>query len=319
MSEPVPSRLATAHLRAQVAATARGHALRRRALSLARKGRLRVEDPAVRYELLGTPLLLPFSHDLPLYRARHPRYSANLGVVAHQVERRRPRATVVDIGGNVGDSAVIVRHHSDLPVLCIEGDEQFLPYLRTNAASLADVEVAATYVATADRSERRQVARANGTARLVEGSGTTGVETTSLAQILRDHPRFAEPALLKIDTDGQDVAIIHGAADLLASVRPVLFFELDPALTGGEEATWPVFGLLAEAGYRRALAFGNTGDLLDDVTVDDWGRRRLAPHIDGDEVRYLDICAAAPADDAVLDAVVAEWNGSATAQATASS
>ncbi len=82
-------------------------ALVRRPLVGLRRLAVRAGDPAIRYTLDGTDLLLPLSHDLPMHRARYPRYSANLGDVAAAVAAARPEATMVDIGANIGDSVAI--------------------------------------------------------------------------------------------------------------------------------------------------------------------------------------------------------------------
>jgi hypothetical protein len=91
-----------------------------------------------------------------------------------------------------------------------------------------------------------------------------------------------------------DCQIIAGAADFLARVRPVLFFEYDPDLTarsGGKAID--VFDSLEAAGYRYALVYENTGDLM---VLLDLADKRLRSDIDAFFTgrkggRYADICA----------------------------
>jgi hypothetical protein len=123
----------------------------------------------------------------------------------------------------------------------------------------------------------------------------------ALVEIMADHPRFSSPALVKIDTDGQDAGILADAHDLLATFRPVLFFEFDPAMTraasGGDALE--IFAGLALAGYRRALFFTNLGDIVVGLDVDQWGEiATLAEYAGpGESVAYFDVCTFGPGDD----------------------
>jgi FkbM family methyltransferase len=168
---------------------------------------------------------------------------------------------VVDIGANVGDTAAVIRAASDVPILCIEGDDRYFAILRRNAARLdPPVELEHAYV---DAPPLAAVERGRGTARLVPGDEP--VRTRTLAEILADHPRFAEPALVKIDADGGDVPILLAELDLLARLRPALFFEYDPHLG----ASPVVFERLAEIGYTAADVYENTGELARVAALDD--------------------------------------------------
>jgi FkbM family methyltransferase len=221
-----------------------------------RKLVLRRGDPLVRYRIGTVELELPLSHELPFYRKDHPAYAENVGRIAAELG-----GPVVDIGANVGDTAAIVRAASDVPILCVEGDDRFFAILRRNAARIdPPLELEHAYV---DAPPRASVERGRGTARLVAGG--TAVRTRTLAEILSDHPGFAEPALVKIDTDGHDVAIVLAELQLLEHLRPALFFEYDPHL-GADPV---VFQRLAEIGYRTAHVYENTGELARVVALDE--------------------------------------------------
>ena len=162
-----------------------------------RKARLLAGDPAVTAMIGKRQLALPLSHDLPIHRARHPDYSLNLGRIAAALDEVRGGAPIVDIGANVGDSVAIIRDCvPDAPILCIEGDAQFLPYLRHNVRDLVGVEVAPVYVRhTDDGSRPVAVVRSGGTAQLVDQQGATHadpVTTRALDAILSDHPALRD-------------------------------------------------------------------------------------------------------------------------------
>jgi FkbM family methyltransferase len=245
----------------------------------ARKLLIRLGDPSVRFDVGGTELFLPLSHELPFYRTDHPLYGEAVGRIAALLG-----GPVVDVGANVGDTAAIVRAHSDVPVLCVEGDDEFFGLLKRNTEQLGDVELEHAFV-EAPRTGR--VERGRGTARVAPG--VERLQSRPLAAILDDHPRFARPALLKLDTDGMDMSIVMANADLLGDLRPVLFFEYDPHLGAEPE----VFATLCSKGYDRALVFENTGDYRESVELAD--RERLAAlhreYTGHGGARYVDVCA----------------------------
>jgi FkbM family methyltransferase len=252
--------------------TSRGRA-RLKAAIAARRLLVRLGDPTVRYRVGGVDLELPLSHELPFYRHDHPLYDERIGVLARELG-----GPVVDVGANVGDTAALVRAESDVPILCVEGDERFFSFLERNAARLGDVELERAFV---EAPVRGRVERGAGTARIV--AGRDDLPAKPLARILDEHPRFARPALLKLDTDGLDVPILLANLELLERLRPVLFFEYDPHLG----ASPGIFEGLAEAGYRTAEWFENTGEPA--------GVLELPAHlhdrfVDLAGARYADVC-----------------------------
>src|SRR5271170_3339530 len=89
---------------------------------------------AVKEYVVGrTKLLLPADHAIDAYQARWKRYDRALGEIARLVWGKYPDYRAIDIGANVGDSAALISTYHDVPTLCIEGTEAFLPFLRENA------------------------------------------------------------------------------------------------------------------------------------------------------------------------------------------
>ncbi|MFF3911792.1 FkbM family methyltransferase [Streptomyces sp. NPDC001848] len=264
-------------------------------------------DPSVTCRIAGQELVMPLSHDLPLILSAYPNYSQNLLRLVAMTAAARQELTIVDIGANVGDTAVLMRGAVTAPILCVEGDGLFLDLLRRNVGHLRDVQVEEAYVATtADETGRTHtVRRQAGTAALIPSpSGSVPARPfRSLPDILSSHARFSSPGLVKIDTDGADPRIIVANRELLARARPVVFFEFAPlwAAKAGDDNPYRALTALAEAGYQGALVYANTGELL-------LGTRVTEPHLWKDlgrftrthgQVCYYDV-AAFHADDAEL-------------------
>ncbi len=91
----------------------------------------------------------------------------------------------------------------------------------------------------------------DGTGRLVEGDGAaaTQVECVTL-DLFTAECSLDRVALIKVDVEGWEQAVLSGAAGVLRSRRPVILFEYDPAYVsrcGGSAAG--LTGLLTSAGY----------------------------------------------------------------------
>jgi len=253
-------------------ATAAGRA-RLKALIALRRLLVRVGDPLLTWPVGSANLLLPLSHELPFYRHDHPLYDRAIGRVAAEAG-----GPVIDVGANVGDSAAEIRGRSDVPILCIEGDDRFFAILSRNAPQLEPVELEQAFV---EAPARAGIERRGGTARVVAGEGA--IRAKPLAQILSEHPSFLEPALVKLDTDGMDVPIVLANLDFLERVKPVLFFEYDPHLG----ATPDVFERLREIGYRRMDVYENSGELSRSVELPGDIHEEYAGH---GGARYADVC-----------------------------
>jgi FkbM family methyltransferase len=250
-----------------------GGRVRLKAAIEARKALVRLGDPLVRYDLDGVEVLLPLSHELPFYRNDHPEYGRAVARLAAELG-----GPVVDIGANVGDTAAAIRVRSNVPVLCVEGEERFFALLQRNARALAPVELERAFV---EAPARGSVQRGAGTARL--GEGDEELPAKPLARILEEHPRFAEPALIKLDTDGMDVPILLANLELIERLRPVLFFEYDPHL-GAEPI---VFEQLREVGYERMHVYENTGEHAETVSLPGDIHGMYEGH---GGARYADVC-----------------------------
>jgi len=258
-------------------------------------------NPLIRYELDGHKLLMPLSHNLPLYRKHNCNYSSNLGRIAQQIAKFHPGAAAIDIGANIGDSVAIIRGQCNMPVLCIEGDPEFLRILHANLPALGqDVYIFGGFVATETGPLQAAIRSDGGSAHLEQGSGAGAtIQAKSLQDILLQFPQFQSPRLLKIDTDGFDVAILRGALPMLRQEKPVLFFEYDPYyLSANGDNGLAALRQLSEIGYVKALVYDNFGDLM--LTTDLKNEallQELDAYFSGRRgKRYMDLCLFAESD-----------------------
>ncbi len=229
----------------------------------ARRILVRLGDPLVEYDFRGTKLRMPLSHSLPVILRTFPLYSDNLGRIAARLSTKYPDLTVIDIGANIGDSVAMIHQHTQVPILCIEGEPKFSELLRRNVATIVPAPVIErSFVGTGG--ETLVAVVHDGTASLAAtGSDDSAVRVKSLEHILQEHPGFQHSRLLKIDTDGMDVAILNSALGWISREKPVLFFEYDPDFqrahgAGGLE----LLAKLNTAGYHRALVYEGNGDYM---------------------------------------------------------
>lgn len=205
------------------------------------------------------------SHHLPHILAVWPDFGRPLAEVVRALNL--PQPCVIDVGANIGDTAVLLaRFAAGARVLCIEGNDAFMSDLKLNTAQISGVTIARA--ALADRTGEMRatfLTRANhgGTASLVLQESGDMLHVRTLDDLLRDYPQFANPDVIKIDTDGFDPAILRGAAKTLETARPVAFYEWDPCSydAAGEDDSGHADFMMA-AGYDQFLIFTNTGQPL---------------------------------------------------------
>jgi len=202
-------------------------------------------------------MTLPWSHRLPDYTTANPAYGQNLVDLARLLATPGTPLTVLDVGANIGDSALQILHVTDARVLCVEGDRAYLEFLHLNVGQDSRVTIVEALLAVGNDGAAGTAVRSGGTTRFVH--------TTALREA---HPAFTDLRLVKSDTDGYDVSLVPAAAAAWSESRPVLFFEYDPDLTriaGHDPAQ--VWKDLASLGYRDVAVWDNGGEPLGRSTV----------------------------------------------------
>jgi FkbM family methyltransferase len=169
--------------------------------------------------------------------------------------------TVIDVGANVGDSAVLLETYlpGQCKFVCVEPNSDWIPYLQSNTAGLP-VEIITCFVGEGQLLAVRSTVP--GTAGSVVSK--SGHRSHSLDEICEGR----KVDFLKIDTDGFDFPIIRSGRQTLSSLKPALFFEWDPVLwrEQGEEPE-AIFDWLLEYGYSDFCFFADGGFLYCRVTL----------------------------------------------------
>jgi FkbM family methyltransferase len=222
-------------------------------------------QPTVRIKYGDFFLECHSSHHLPRILSALPDFGRPLAEVVLALKVHRAR--VIDVGANIGDTALLLaRFVPGTEVLCIEGDPQFMPYLKTNTSQITGVTIAQAILG--DRSARVRAKFASssshgGTGHLSFDPDADLIEMHQLDDLLAEYPDFASPDVIKIDTDGYDAAILRGCARLLKDAKPVAFYEWDPYsydIAGENDFGHAEF--LMNLGYEHFLIFTNRGQPL---------------------------------------------------------
>jgi FkbM family methyltransferase len=198
----------------------------------------------------------------------YPRYDQALGEIARIIYEHMGKFTAIDIGANVGDSAALICKYHNVPVLCIEGCSEFVPYLKLNATKIGThIQIANYFIgAQAGFINNELITIKNGTASITEFSKEARKEFSvsnikTLEEILSQNQGFENSTLVKIDTDGCDFSIISHSLNYFKKHMPTLFFEYDPSYNGSDEAK-STMNDLWEIGYQHFLIYDNFGNFL---------------------------------------------------------
>jgi FkbM family methyltransferase len=208
---------------------------------------------------------MPRAHRLSDYAALYPRYGQNLVDVARWALGSASELQLVDIGANIGDSAVQISAAVRARILCVEGDPYWFPFLDRNLEAVDQAVCERALIVTDAVSQDLQPVRSAGTTQFHPGRGSVASAPMITAQELsRRHPEFGAVRLIKSDTDGYDTMLIPTLAHQWADSSPVLFFEYDPRISNAVGNTEPdqVWAELAALGYADVHVWDNFGNAL---------------------------------------------------------
>lgn len=172
---------------------------------------------------------LPENHELQLHQTHHPLYDRYFSKWLGKIG---PNMRILDIGANVGDSALFFATHSKGKVVAIEPVLEFFEYLTNNISrNKLDNRISAQQLALIPLNFKRKVSF-----EINKGTASTKftalsfmkkksqVESQYLVEFLLKNEVFD---LIKTDTDGLDLHLINDVLNSEIAPKSVLFFELD--------------------------------------------------------------------------------------------
>ena len=260
----------------------------------------------ITYNLERINISLPLRHDLPIVRKYFPFYDSNIGRIAKFLTKKYSGFQALDIGANVGDTAIIIKSQVDIPILCIEADDLYFKLLKKNTMGLKDLDYEQCFVGESGL-RNYQLVSYKGSARLTQPAGNqNNLAFKSLTEITKKHSQFNNVKFLKIDTDGFDCKIIRSNIDYLKLNKPVIFFEYDPyflELMGDDGLS--VFNSLKEMGYEKLLIYDNTSVFKMLVNIQDVNTlEELHRYYTGRKSEmYMDICVFHRDDSELADTI----------------
>ena len=236
---------------------------------------------------------------LPEVYGSNQRWGTELGRLARAVAEIWPCAWCIDVGANVGDTAAVIRCHTEIPVLCIEGDPIVYRYLERNVKQLGGVETLAAYLDAMPGEISVEVHQRGWNATLAPawGPGAETIATATLDDILDSGPTGRSYKLLKIDAEGFDWRVMRGAMRSLEEHRPVISFEYNPQLllnVGGEPDPEGLLDWLRDLGYTSAVVYDSEGGYLAHANQQSWQTLRdLFNYLETDRhfIFYYNVCA----------------------------
>lgn len=261
---------------------------------------------------------LPRGHRLDWHRFRHSRYDEPIADLAKILHTSEAPLYFIDIGANIGDTAALASVHHDVRVLCIEGNDRFIPLLKANLRRISsNCKVVECFVGSENATLAGRVQTAHGSAHIERNIGPNAnstVATRSLESILRDNPEFLLSQLIKIDTDGMDAGILLSAQSILEATRPILYFECSPLAKRDNDEWENVFDMLVDIGYQWFHVYDNFGNHLLRVEAAQRSqltslsaylrntRKDLRPAI-----FYYDVCAIGPRGSSISSTLLARY------------
>ncbi len=222
----------------------------------------------VKRKVRGIEMVLPRGHALPYFTHPGSLYFDNLVALATSLAGSEGEVTLLDIGANVGDTALVVLDAAPGRAVCVEPDPHWHGYLQSNVGALDNVAVEHSVLVSpeTDQTTGLKIARAELGSSIVERTSLEdGLPTITTTALREKYPELQNVRLIKSDTDGYDVQLVTAVSATFLPSKPVIFFEFDPVPTRivNPEVTpselWPT---LEARGYERAVLWDNGGGLI---------------------------------------------------------
>jgi FkbM family methyltransferase len=222
--------------------------------------RILVVNRIGKYKIGKYELKIPLDYALPYYQKQLKLYDRFLPILAKYISSRK---LVIDVGANIGDTAIAILQECENPIICIEPSEVFSPYLDENVKGLntkdfSRIKIINKLVGTG-KFEGELINLFGATASININSENNITTPVPLDSLIEDHSNVL---LLKVDTEGFDFDVIKSAEKILSASEPILYWENqiseDFQYNGFDE----LYIFLANYNYKYIYIFDNFGNLV---------------------------------------------------------
>ncbi|NHA01515.1 hypothetical protein G5V59_21605 [Nocardioides sp. W3-2-3] len=189
----------------------------------------------VKRTVRGIEMVLPRGHALPYFTHPGSVYFDNLVALAKSLARSEGEVTLLDIGANVGDTALVVLDAAPGRAVCVEPDPHWLDYLQANVGAMANVAVEHSVLVSpeTDQTHGLKIARAETRQqhrRAHLGRGRPADDHHDRAA--REVPRAWRTSAWSSPTPtGTTSSLVTAVSAAFLVSKPVIFFEFDPVPT----------------------------------------------------------------------------------------
>lgn len=227
-----------------------------------RKTKMSLGVKTERYTIGKYVIDIPLDHGLPLYQQSHKLYDRFLPVLSKYFKSNE---TIIDIGANVGDTAVTMLNETAAKIICIEASDIYYPYLEKNIHSLSTeeqqrVSYIKSFVGT--NSFTGSLSHVSGTA-VVKETNEGSITFRALDELMEQETAIS---LIKVDTDGFDYDVLLSAQELIKKQQPVLFWENQIDNEAQSKGYEQLYDFLEQNGYKYLYLFDNFGNLMVEKT-----------------------------------------------------
>jgi FkbM family methyltransferase len=257
--------------------------------------------------IFGKMIRANFDHRLDEFAKDYPNYDSFLPALTRTLDRRRGSLTVLDVGANIGDTAIALAYATTCSIISFEGDSFYYNYLEQNTRGVDRIK--RLKLLLGDESKfigvRSEVSK--GTAKLVNTKDGEIKEIHSLDNLVSTGVLTLETSdvILKIDTDGFDLKILKGASALIRKYKPILFFEMDVQLVDNANAELQdlIFSL-NDMAYSVVYVFDNFGNYLCKLKLTDPSLTEIIfyPKRSTNIIYHFDLCVV-PNNTQLIDIV----------------
>lgn len=81
-----------------------------------------------KYQIGKYKITLPPRHKLDLYQHLYHNYDKKLPLISKRIKEKYAEMTIIDVGANIGDTAVALRNIIDSPIICVEGNKEMMNF-----------------------------------------------------------------------------------------------------------------------------------------------------------------------------------------------